>query len=110
MGGRETGDSGRRVDHFVELRADAKFDLVSAHEYYEQRRAGLGRDFIMSIADSIEQIRVAPRMFAIVHRDVRQFVVRRFPYVIYYIVDGDVIEVIAVFHAKRDPSPFRNRT
>lgn len=109
MGASEKGDSGRRVEYFVELRADAKFDLVSAHQWYEQQRSGLGRDFIQSVEDAIDRIRVAPMMFPIVHRGARQTLIRRFPYVIYYNVDGTVVEIVAVFHGHRDPSPFKDR-
>ena len=44
-----------------------------------------------------------------VHRHVRRALIRRFPYGIYYAVDEELIEVIAVFHAKRDPKRWQDR-
>jgi hypothetical protein len=43
------------------------------------------------------------RWYPTVHQDVRQGVVRRFPYCVMYLVAEDAAIVVAVFHATRDP-------
>jgi len=44
-----------------------------------------------------------------VHKQVRRALLRRFPYGIFYLVEGDAIPVLACFHGKRDPKVVRQR-
>ena len=39
----------------------------------------------------------------------RRVKLRRFPYLIYYRLSSDLIEVIAVFHGSRDPKLWQER-
>lgn len=41
--------------------------------------------------------------------DARRRVVRRFPYVVIYLVEPEHIEVLAVFHTSRDPKQWQGR-
>jgi len=34
---------------------------------------------------------------------------RRFPYIVYFAVEGDIIIVVAVLHASREPSEWQRR-
>jgi toxin ParE1/3/4 len=56
-------------------------------------------------------IRIAamPQIYEVAFRDVRRGRLRRFPYVIYYRVLSDKIEVIAILHARRDPTLWQDR-
>jgi plasmid stabilization system protein ParE len=40
---------------------------------------------------------------------IRRALLRRFPYAVYFAVDGDVVVVIAVLHASRDPAEWQRR-
>ena len=55
------------------------------------------------------RVREQPRRFPVVHREVRRGLLRRFPYGIYFVIDGDVAVVIAVLHMHRDPDVWRRR-
>jgi plasmid stabilization system protein ParE len=48
-------------------------------------------------------------MHAVVLGDVRKAVVTRFPYCVFYRPHADRIEVLAVFHSKRDPTIWQSR-
>jgi hypothetical protein len=41
--------------------------------WYDSRQRGLGDDFLLCAGEAIARICRNPEMFAIVHRDVRQF-------------------------------------
>ena len=92
------------------LRPEAQAEFDHAVDWYEERRVGLGAEFIEHVEQILKQICATPERFPRVFRDVRQAVVRRFPYAVYYKVEGSKIVVIAVFHGKRDPSIWRERT
>ncbi len=50
-----------------------------------------------------------PRQFPIVFKNVRRALLRRFPYLLFFVFEDDVLIVIACFHASRDPSRWQKR-
>jgi plasmid stabilization system protein ParE len=93
----------------VVLRDEAQAEFDEAFDFYEQRRAGLGLAFVTKVQDVFERIAANPRMHAPVFADVRKAVVAKFPYCVYFRADQARVEVIAVFHASRDPSIWQGR-
>lgn len=86
--------------------ADAEFGEAAA--WYE-RRAGLGEAFIERVQEALDRIGQMPELHATVYRDIRRASVRRFPYSVLYRVLPGRIEVIAVFHDKRNPKTWQSR-
>jgi toxin ParE1/3/4 len=91
------------------LRPEAQADLLAIRDVYEQQRAGLGTAFGDAVDDLLLRIRAMPQLYAVAHKDVRRAKVRRFPYVAYYRVLADRIEVFAVLHGSRDPQIWQSR-
>jgi plasmid stabilization system protein ParE len=89
------------------VEAQAEFDI--AFNWYEQKRAGLGVEFLISVAEILENIGSFPKAYEIVFEDVRRAVVRKFPYLILYIVEPNQVVIMAVFHSKRDPQVWQDR-
>ena len=71
------------------------------------RAAELGSAFLQSVQDVLDTIGRYPRIYPIVHNEVRRAEVARFPYGIIYVVEGDAIFVIGVFHNIRDPNQWQ---
>jgi plasmid stabilization system protein ParE len=93
----------------VVFRPEAQADLLQTREWYEQQQPGLGNGFSNKAEEAIVRIQEMPRMYATVFQDVRRAKIRRFPYLIYYRVQQDRIEVIAVLHGSRDPKLWQKR-
>lgn len=87
----------------IAFRPESEADLLQARDWYERQRSGLGDAFSDRAEEAIVRIQRMPRMYAMVFRDVRRAKIRTFPYLIYYRVQPDRIEVIAVLHGSRDP-------
>jgi hypothetical protein len=83
--------------------------LLEAYAWYEKQRPGLGSEFIDCVDDEFEEISNAPELHAVVFRNVRQALIKRFPYVVCYIIELTEIPVISVFHCKRDPRVWKAR-
>ena len=62
-------------------------DLRDAFIWYEQRSAGLGRDFLLRIEVAFELISTSPQLFRERHGPYRLAPTQRFPYAIYFIWD-----------------------
>ena len=93
----------------VILRPAAEADLQDAYEWYEQREAGLGGEFLRCVDSCVQLIRRHPEIYPIIHGQVRQGMVRRFPYSVMYFTARDSVIVTAVFHAARDPKIWKRR-
>ena len=88
----------------------AREELVDAQDWYEREANGLGRRFRQAIDALVERMSENPRQFPIVYRNIRRALLRRFPYSLFFVVEGDASIVIACFHASRDPSQWQKRT
>ncbi len=91
------------------VRRPARSDIAEAIGWYEARRAGLGHEFAEELSAIFTAIEEQPRRFPVVLDDIRMAVVRRFPYLVYYVTLPRGITVIAVFHGHRDPQVWQRR-
>ena len=91
------------------FRPAAELELREAHHWYEEREPGLGADFIRRVDACVQTISDHPEIFPAVYKQVRQGVLKRFPYSILYFAAGDRVIVVSVFHASRDPEIWRRR-
>lgn len=93
----------------IVVQPEAVDDLSDARAWYEEQQAGLGAEFLECAGEVLERLREHPRMYAVIAHGVRRALIRKFPYIVYYHFDGDVVDVIGVFHALRDPSTWHSR-
>jgi toxin ParE1/3/4 len=93
----------------VKFRPAAEADLQDAYDWYEGRQPGLGVEFIGEIDRCISNIVSQPKMYPVVHTNVRQAPVKRFPYCVMYSDFKDEIVVFAAFPAARDPKIWQRR-
>jgi plasmid stabilization system protein ParE len=93
----------------VILRPEAERDAERARIWYEDRSPGLGDEFWKELSSAIDLIESSPELFARVWRNNRAYLLHRFPYILYYQVLPDRIEVLAVLHALQDQSQWQGR-
>ena len=89
---------------------DSETEVRDAYVWYENRRPGLGSDFLLCVEEVLDKIGRSPEQYPIVHRGVRRALIRRFPYGIFYVLEERTITVLAVFHGSRDPKDWQTRT
>ena len=92
------------------FRAAARIEYDEAASWYERQRQGLGNDFVSEIERALRQACELPQRFPKMLGDVQCVRVRRFPYSIFFRIRSERLIVLAVFHARRDPSVWRERT
>ncbi len=91
-------------------RRETQDDLNEASRWYEQRRQGLGDEFLRAVEETLDLISRNPLRYATLHRDVRCARLSRFPYgIFFYILREEVIVVLAVIHLSRDPALWQER-
>jgi len=84
-------------------------DIIEAYTWYEERRIGLGEEFLSCVDACIQAICRAPELYAIAHESYRRGLIRRFPYSIFYEYVNDTVSVYCVFHNSRNPQKWRER-
>ncbi len=91
------------------VRPRAEWDLEDARDWYEGQKSGLGLDFKAAVDDAFVRIGDFPEMYPAEYRGVRRAGLHRFPYVVYYRIMGNAVEVLAVLHGSRMPGVWRSR-
>lgn len=78
-------------------------ELIDAGDWYEQQQAGLGLRFRSAVEEAALQIARTPLLFPVELKDVRRYVMNRFPYTLRYVLRGEEVWVMAVSHQHRRP-------
>jgi plasmid stabilization system protein ParE len=100
----------------LELHPEAQVELRSAALWYEERRPGLGDEFLSEISASLDRVSDAPESYPPWPRTraadpvIRKATIQRFPYVIAFEEHEQHLLVLAVAHAKRRPLYWLTRT
>ena len=90
-------------------RPDADADVEATFEWYEGELPGLGHQFLKELQLTYDRIAVGPEKYQRVASEIRRALLRRFPYAVYFAIEGDDIVVLAVLHAARDPAEWQRR-
>ncbi len=93
----------------IVLRAEAEAEFDEAFDFYDERRVGLAAEFAAAVQKVFDSLAANPLIHQVVFADIRKAVVRRFPYCVFYRAHADRVEVIAVFHSRRNPSAWQDR-
>jgi len=88
---------------------EALEEFIAAGRYYNQQVPGLGDEFVDEVEDGILAITANPRTWRPIEADVRRYLVRRFPYGIYYTIERESVVIWAVKHLHRDPDYWQER-
>lgn len=91
------------------VRPRARAELGEAFRWYEERREGLGREFLRAALEALSAIEAAPERYPRVRGEVRRILLRRFPFALLYLAEPEQTIVIACFHSKRDPRRWHSR-
>ena len=87
----------------VRFKPSADRDVESAFVWYEERRPGLGDEFLEEVDAAVARIAQNCRAHQVVRGRIRRAVVHRFPYLIFYVIEPQEIVVLGCMHASRDP-------
>ena len=91
------------------IRPEAESDLKEAFYWYEDKRPGLGYDFLLQVDAGLRFIKRNPEVFPAEYKSSRKHLIKRFPYKIIYLVEKEKLIVLAVIHGRRNPSLIKKR-
>ena len=92
----------------IEILDEAEQDLLDGAAFYEVQDAGLGQYFLDSLFSDIDSLQLYAGIHSL-HFGTHRLLSKRFPYAIYYRVEGSVSRVWAVLDCRLDPERIARR-
>jgi plasmid stabilization system protein ParE len=93
----------------AEFLPEADEEFLEAARYYENEAAGVGLSFIIAIHKAVDQIVEFPFASQIQRDDIRMKVLRHFSYTLFYVIESEIIVIVAVAHQRKRPNYWRSR-
>ena len=93
----------------LRFRPEVVGDLKDGAKWYDDKRLGLGGEFLQECKGALDRIRERPEQATADPDGVRSVRLHRFPYVIHYRIESSTIVVFAIMFGGRDPSAWRGR-
>ena len=87
----------------------AEEDAKDAANWYNGKREGLGNGFLLALEATLNAIQRNPNHYQVVYKGLKRALTVRFPYGVFFIVEEDVIYVLAIVHSSRSPKVWKKR-
>ena len=88
----------------LDVRPEAELDVQEAGTWYEGERGGLGAEFLDELRATFVRIEQGPLQFPVVVGEIRRAILHRFPFGVFFVVEGEAVTVLTITHLHRHPS------
>ncbi len=88
----------------LDVSPKAKREMAEIALWYESKERGLGHSFRHELRESFQQICRYPLAAASVDGQIRRTILRKFPYALFHVVEGNKVIVLSCMHQSRDPA------
>jgi len=93
----------------VEYHPQAKIEIQETANWYEDKVEGIGLEFLFEVRHAESKIVQTPEMWPIYEKNVRRYLLKRFPFGVIYLTSEKKIQIVAVAHCKRKPGYWKER-
>ncbi|HSI52002.1 MAG TPA: type II toxin-antitoxin system RelE/ParE family toxin [Ideonella sp.] len=93
----------------VVILPDAETEIAGAFQWYRERNPLAAEAFRTEALDCIDALANSAEKWKKDDDDTRHCLLRRFPYTVFYEIEGAVVFVLAVSHQRREPGYWRDR-
>jgi len=97
------------MNYSVIIRPEAEADLAETFLLYEDKRQGLGYDFLLQIEAGLKVLERTPAIHPLGYKETRNHFTRRFPYKMIYLIEQETVIILAVLHTRRAPKLLKKR-
>ena len=87
----------------LEIKEEAKQDIITASAWYREQQEGLDKKFIAAVEETLKRIVRHPEAGKRIYKSFRQAIVKKFPYVISYQIIFDSIVIFQIFNTWQHP-------
>jgi plasmid stabilization system protein ParE len=93
----------------IEFHLAALQELTDSARYYESRLPGLGVDFRSEVGRSLDLLNDNPAIGVVVEAPYRCLFLDRFPFSVFYRIEGSTLRILAIAHQRRRPGYWKGR-
>jgi hypothetical protein len=93
----------------LRYRPEVVSDLDEASKWYDERKSGLGAEFLQECKSALDRIKQRPEQVAADTEGLRSMRISRFPYVIHYRIEGQTLVIFGIMFGGRGPSEWHDR-
>ena len=97
------------MSYSVRYHPEAETELKEAVVYLNNESTGLGDLFLDDVQESLDLLVLSPKTSPVIKKNIRQNVLRKFPYYLIYIIVDLEIRILAVAHQRRRPFYWQDR-
>lgn len=97
------------MEYRVVMTMAAEDDLRQAHSWYGRIHHRLKDGFVSDVDWAIKKLILQPLAYVAQRKNVRRILLKKFPYALYYRIEGNMIVVFSVFHSYQDPVKWQIR-
>lgn len=90
------------MSYQLRLEKDAIIDIQQAFAWYEEQKTGLGFFFLEELEICYQKICNNPQYYTAINEWFRRIKIDRFPYLVIYEIDGNLVIVNAIRHTSRN--------
>ena len=91
------------MSYILEVKDEANLEIIEAYLYYEEKRTGLGEEFLEHLNGYFERIIENPEHFPQKRKPYREVFIKRFPFLIIYDTTKREVIVYSVFNTWQNP-------
>ncbi|HEA30386.1 MAG TPA: type II toxin-antitoxin system RelE/ParE family toxin [Leeuwenhoekiella sp.] len=88
----------------VKFTPRANFELTEATAHYKKARPNLARLFLAEVKTILRDIQSDPFHYREIEKGLRQVPIKKFPFVITYEINSEIIVIHSIFHTSRNPN------
>jgi len=81
----------------------AQLEVSEAFEWYAQPHIVMGEAFLAELEHTSGLLASNPHLYPRIENELRRANFSHFPYSLFYVIDGDEVNVLSCFHQHRDP-------
>lgn len=81
----------------------AQLEIDEAYGWYQQEHIRMGHSFLDQLERTSNFLKDNPHLYPKVQDDLHRANLNQFPYSLFYVVDGNIVNVLSCFHHHRDP-------
>ena len=91
------------MKYTIQFKGEALVDVTEIANWYNEKRNGLGMEFLDELELSVKKIKLNPFNYQVQKKNIRQAMLNRFPYLIIFEIEENEIVIYSVIHGKRNP-------
>jgi plasmid stabilization system protein ParE len=90
------------------LTRSAEQDLLDGHGFYERQAPGVGTYFLDSLFADIDSLVLYAGIHPKIDGRFYRTLAKRFPYAVYYRIEGELVTVVAILDCRQNPIRIQN--